>query len=231
MKIEDTKKTSPNIESSWGKILKIEFETEYFYQMKKKLVKEYKQHTVFPKGSEIFKAYNLTPFNQVKVVIIGQDPYHGHGQAHGLSFSVKKGVAIPPSLKNIFKELKRDINIKEPLHGNLENWAKQGVLLLNASLTVRKGSPNSHQKIGWQYFTDATIRSISENRKNIIFLLWGNFAQQKAKIIDPNKHYILKTTHPSPFSANYGFLGCSHFSKTNALLKKLGENTIDWNTK
>jgi uracil-DNA glycosylase len=187
------------------------------------------QTIVYPKPSDVFNAFKFTPFNEVKVVILGQDPYHGANQAHGLSFSVQKGVAIPPSLKNIYKELQADIpGFKIPAHGDLSSWAKQGVLLLNATLTVRAGEPGSHQKMGWEQFTDQAIRALSEQREGLVFMLWGRYAQAKASLINPTKHVVLTAAHPSPFSAYNGFFGCSHFSKANAYLVKKGEKPIVW---
>jgi len=185
--------------------------------------------TIYPRGSEIFNAFNCTPFYSTKVVLLGQDPYHGLGQAHGLSFSVPLGVAPPPSLMNIFKELATDIpNFKIPSHGNLTSWAQQGVLLLNATLTVRANEAGSHQQKGWEPFTDAVIATLSARREHLVFLLWGRFAQAKASLIDEQKHLVLKAAHPSPFSAYHGFFGCKHFSKTNAYLESVGLPTIDW---
>ena len=182
----------------------------------------------YDSGNAIFNAFNQTPFNKVKVVILGQDPYHGSGQAMGLSFSVPKGVKPPPSLVNIFKELKSDIGLPIPTQGDLTPWAKQGVLLLNAVLTVRENEPASHAKIGWMHFTDAVIRKISDEKKGVVFLLWGKFAEQKQTLIDETKHFVLKAAHPSPFSADKGFFGCKHFSKTNELLAKQGLQVINW---
>ena len=217
------------IEASWKQKLGKEFTAAYFQQIKHFLFAEkQKGLLIYPPGKWIFNAYNLTPFDKVKVVILGQDPYHGPGQAHGLCFSVQKGVKPPPSLVNIYKELKSDLNIEPPQHGFLESWAQQGVFLLNAILTVEKDKPASHQHIGWQNFTDATIQHLNAERKNLVFLLWGNYAQQKAAMIDQNKHLILKTTHPSPFSAYNGFLGCKHFSKTNVYLQRHNIEPIDW---
>ena len=192
------------------------------------MLEEKKQHTIYPRGSDIFNAFNFTPFEKIKVVILGQDPYHGNGQAHGLSFSVPDGVKKPPSLKNIFKELAEDLQIPIAETGNLTSWAKQGVLLLNATLTVRSKKAGSHQKKGWEKFTDAIIQKISTEKKGVIFLLWGRFAQDKVKLIDKNKHQILTAPHPSPFSAYSGFFGCKHFSKTNAILKEQGLIEINW---
>jgi uracil-DNA glycosylase len=218
----------PQIEESWKIILKDEFQKEYFSTLKLFLIEEKKTHTIYPQSVAIFNAFNLCPFNTLKVVIIGQDPYHGEGQAHGLSFSVPEGIKPPPSLKNIFKELNTDVNFKIPTHGNLSIWAKQGVLLLNATLTVRKKQAGSHQKRGWEKFTNSVIQKVSEEKEGIVFLLWGRFAQDKAKLIDENKHYILTAPHPSPFSAYSGFFGCKHFSKTNNLLKKQSTQPINW---
>jgi len=218
----------PQIEESWKIILKDEFQKEYFSTLKLFLIEEKKTHIIYPQSDAIFNAFNLCPFNALKVVIIGQDPYHGEGQAHGLSFSVPEGIKPPPSLKNIFKELNTDVNFKIPTHGNLSRWAEQGVLLLNATLTVRKKQAGSHQKKGWEKFTDSVIQKVSEEKEGIVFLLWGRFAQDKAKLIDENKHHILTAPHPSPFSAYSGFFGCKHFSKTNNLLKKQSMQSINW---
>lgn len=216
------------IESSWKALLQDEFAKPYFPLIRQFILNEKaKGKKVFPPGGLIFNAFNLTPFGSLKVVIIGQDPYHGEGQAHGLCFSVPHGVNPPPSLVNIYKELKEDVGFQIPNHGNLESWAKQGVLLLNASLTVNKGEANSHAGCGWQTFTDAVIKTISEQGSGIVFLLWGRFAQQKEILIDTNKHHVLKAGHPSPFSVNL-FLGCKHFSKTNELLSAQGKSVIDW---
>ena len=217
------------IEESWKEILKDEFDKIYFQHIISFLKAEKASgKIIYPPGSLIFNAFLQTPFAKVKVVILGQDPYHGKGQAHGLSFSVPKGITPPPSLINIFKELKNDLGIEMPQNGNLENWAHQGVLLLNASLTVRQNEPGSHSKIGWLQFTDQVIRKISEEKKGIIFLLWGKFAQEKQSLIDETKHYVLKAAHPSPFSAANGFFGCKHFSKTNELLVKQQKSPVDW---
>lgn len=219
----------PKIEPSWEKALSDEFGMPYFGEIRDFLKKERANgKTIYPPGPEIFNAFNTTPFDKVKVVIIGQDPYHGPGQAHGLSFSVKKGVKPPPSLKNIYKELKEDIGFEIPDHGTLTRWAEQGVLMLNAILTVEAGNAASHRGIGWQNFTDAAIQKVSEEKEGVVFLLWGKFAQQKAELIDQNKHHVLTAPHPSPYSASYGFFGCRHFSKANELLKKQGEEPIDW---
>ena len=220
---------NPQIEASWLKALESEFSKPYFGEIKAYLQQEkQKGQTVYPPGPLIFNAFNLTPFDEVKVVILGQDPYHGPGQAHGLSFSVPHGVKAPPSLGNIYKEMKDDLGLPIPSHGNLEAWAKQGVLLLNAMLTVQANNPASHSKIGWEQFTDAVIRTLSDQRKGLVFLLWGRFAQEKAQLIDPSRHHILKAAHPSPFSAYNGFFGSKHFSKANTLLEKQGLKPIDW---
>jgi uracil-DNA glycosylase len=219
---------NPRIEASWKAILLDEFNKDYFKELKQFLLQEKQQHIIYPSGKEIFNAFNCTPFEKLKVVILGQDPYHGKGQAHGLSFSVPFGIKPPPSLKNIFKELKADLDIPIAESGNLTSWAKQGVLLLNATLTVRAKQAGSHQNKGWGNFTDAVISSLSENKEALIFLLWGKFAQNKTSLIDSEKHHILTAAHPSPFSAYSGFFGCKHFSKTNEILNKNGLETIDW---
>jgi uracil-DNA glycosylase len=219
---------NPQIEESWKEILKDEFNSQYFSELKEFLVEEKKKYNVYPPGKLIFNAFNKTPFENVKVVLLGQDPYHGKGQAHGLCFSVPEGVSLPPSLVNIFKELTDDLNIPFPAHGNLEKWADQGVFLLNATLTVRAARPGSHQNKGWELFTDSVIKKISEKKAGIIFLLWGKYAQAKEVLIEANKHYILKAAHPSPYSADAGFFGCKHFSKTNNILGKHGLTVIDW---
>ena len=218
------------IEESWKEVLKDEFKKLYFQQIVTFLKSEKASgKIIYPPGNLIFNAFEKTPFNKIKVVILGQDPYHGEGQAHGLSFSVPNGSKTPPSLQNIFKELKNDLGIQIPSnHTDLTKWANQGVLLLNASLTVRAGNPFSHAKYGWANFTDEVISKISENKENIVFLLWGKFAQQKQDLIDEGKHLVLKAAHPSPFSADKGFFGCKHFSKTNEYLMKNGEEPIDW---
>jgi len=218
----------PQIEESWLEALQEEFDKEYFTSLKEFLREEQNTYTVFPPGPEIFTAFNLCPIHKVKVVIIGQDPYHGPGQAHGLSFSVPDGIDIPPSLRNIYKELISDCNIEKPVSGNLENWAQQGVLLLNAILTVRASEAASHHGKGWEIFTDKVIKTISDLRAGIVFLLWGRYAQQKQVLIDESKHFILKSVHPSPLSASRGFLGCKHFSKTNVILEENGIGSINW---
>ncbi len=218
----------PRIEARWKAIILDEFKKDYFKELKQFLLQEKRHHIIYPSGKEIFNAFNCTPFEKVKVVILGQDPYHAKGQAHGLSFSVPFGIKPPPSLTNIFKELKADLDIPIAESGNLTSWAKQGVLLLNATLTVRAKQAGSHQNKGWENFTDAVISSLSENKEALIFLLWGRFAQNKTSLIDSEKHHILTAAHPSPFSAYSGFFGCKHFSKTNEILNKNGLETIDW---
>lgn len=222
-------KLNIKLEESWKKALREEFNKSYFSELVNHIKTEKEQgKTIYPKGSQIFNAFNTTPLNLVKVVILGQDPYHGTGQAHGLSFSVQKGISFPPSLQNIFKELQRDIGNTYPTHGDLTCWAKQGVFLLNASLTVRAGEPMSHAQIGWATFTDAVIKTISTHCSKVVFMLWGKFAQEKQKLIDVSKHLILKAPHPSPLSAHQGFLGCGHFSTCNQYLVKHGVDPIDW---
>lgn len=215
------------IEASWKQVLSEEFTKNYFLELKEFLVREKQQYTIYPKGSRIFAAFDHTPFDEVKVVIIGQDPYHGAGQANGLCFSVSPGIRKPPSLVNIFKELEADLGIPVPESGNLEPWADQGVLLLNATLTVRAGQAGSHQKKGWEIFTDTVIQKVSELKENVVFLLWGSYAQSKSELINAQKHYILKAAHPSPL-ARGAFFGCRHFSKTNAFLKSKALKEIDW---
>lgn len=216
------------IEEGWKEVLSAEFQKPYFPLIKQFIVEQkQKGKKVYPPGSLIFNAFNLTPFKDVKVVILGQDPYHGPGQAHGLCFSVPKGIKPPPSLVNIFKEIKNDLGIEPPNHGNLEHWARQGVLLLNASLSVNDGEANSHAQSGWHTFTDAVIKKISDEKTGVVFLLWGKFAQDKAALIGSTKHFVLKAAHPSPFSVDR-FFGCRHFSKTNEILKQEGKEPIDW---
>ncbi len=216
------------IEPSWKNRLGDEFEKPYFQTLIQFVRSEYKSSTIYPPGPEIFHAFDACPFDKVKVVVIGQDPYHGPGQANGLCFSVRDNVKMPPSLVNIFKEIQADLGKPFPATGNLERWSRQGVLLLNATLTVRASSPGSHQNKGWEAFTDAVIKHISEEKKNVVFLLWGAYAQKKGEIIDRNKHFVLMSAHPSPFSADRGFFGCKHFSKTNAYLKRHGLGEIEW---
>lgn len=217
------------IENSWKERLIAEFDKPYFIQVTEFLKKELKSgKVIYPPGKLIFNAFACTPFQEVKVVIIGQDPYHNPGQAHGLSFSVQDGVAPPPSLVNIFKEIQSDLGLQFSGTGNLEKWAKQGVLLLNASLTVEANNPMSHSKVGWHLFTDEVIRQVSAGKEHVVFLLWGRFAQNKETLIDSSKHLILKSAHPSPLSAYNGFFGCRHFSKANAWLHQHGIPEIDW---
>ncbi len=218
------------IESSWNEVLKNEFTKPYFLKIVTFLkIEKNADRVIYPPGPLIFNAFNHTPFNKVKVVILGQDPYHNPGQAHGLSFSVPAGIKPPPSLANIFKEVKKDLGIDMPEgYGNLTSWADQGVLLLNALLTVRANEPASCAKIGWMNFTDTVITKLSDEKKGIIFLLWGKFAQEKQVLIDETKHFVLKAAHPSPFSADKGFFGCKHFSKTNELLSNQGLAPINW---
>lgn len=218
---------SPEIEESWKKLLAEEFRKEYFQKLKSFLLEEKKQHTVFPPGKFIFNAFDQTPVDKLKAVIIGQDPYHGVGQAHGLCFSVNDGIKFPPSLANVFKELKSDVGCEVPFSGNLTPWAQQGVFLLNAVLTVRQGQAGSHQNKGWENFTDAVIKKISDNKENVVFLLWGNYARAKAELIDKNKHLVLEAAHPSPL-ARGAFFGSKHFSKTNEYLKAKNIKEINW---
>lgn len=221
-------KIDPVLEESWKKVLEKEFAKPYFSDLKQFLVEEKKKYRVFPPGSRIFHAFNCTPFEKVRVVILGQDPYHGAGQAHGLCFSVPDGVPKPPSLINIFKEIENDLGIPFPSTGNLSKWAEQGVLLLNATLTVRENLAGSHQNKGWETFTDAAIIQLSERRDGLIFVLWGNYAGAKKALIEPSCHFILTAAHPSPLSATRGFFGCRHFSQINNLLKQMNVPEIDW---
>lgn len=216
------------IAHSWKELLSEEFHKPYFQELISFVKKEYKTQTIYPKGGDIFKAFDCCDFSNVKVVIIGQDPYHGPGQANGLCFSVSPGIRIPPSLLNIYKEIHSDLGKPIPLSGDLERWAKQGVLLLNATLTVKASAPGSHQNRGWEIFTDAVIKKISDEKEGVVFLLWGAYAQKKGEIIDRSKHLVLMSPHPSPFSADRGFFGCKHFSKANAYLKSKGKEEIDW---
>jgi uracil-DNA glycosylase len=217
------------IEESWQAILKDEFKQAYFKQITAHIKAEINTGTtIYPPGKFIFNAFNTTPFSKVKVVILGQDPYHNYGQAHGLSFSVAMGVNPPPSLNNIFKELEQDIGMPRPNHGNLQKWAEQGVLLLNASLTVRANEPMSHAKIGWANFTDGVIKKINDQKDKVVFILWGKFAQEKKQFITNTTHLILEAPHPSPMSAERGFFGCKHFSLTNDFLIKNKQTPIDW---
>jgi len=221
-------RVDPDIEPSWKAALQEEFGQEYFSRLKEFLLGEKSKYRVFPPGPLIFNAFNHTPFDRVKVVLLGQDPYHGAGQAHGLCFSVPGGVPKPPSLVNIFAELRSDLGIPEPVHGNLTRWADQGALLLNATLTVRENQAGSHQNKGWETFTDAAIRQLSERREGLVFMLWGNYAMAKRSMIDSSRHHILTAVHPSPLSAYRGFFGCRHFSKVNELLRMQGVEEIDW---
>ncbi|MBL7856411.1 MAG: uracil-DNA glycosylase [Cyclobacteriaceae bacterium] len=216
------------IDPSWKARLTEEFGKEYFLNLIDFVKNEYQTQVVYPPGKEIFRAFDCCDFDAVRVVIIGQDPYHGEGQANGLCFSVRDGMRIPPSLVNIFKEIKVDLDKPIPSSGDLEHWAHQGVLLLNATLTVRASSPGSHQQKGWEIFTDAVIKKISDEKEHVVFLLWGAYAQKKGEIIDRNKHLVLMSAHPSPFSADRGFFGCKHFSKANAYLKSKGLKEVDW---
>ncbi len=220
--------TEPQIEKGWLEVLRAEFEKPYFAELKSFLVEEKSKYRIYPPGGRIFAAFDYTPFDKVKVVILGQDPYHGDGQAHGLCFSVPEGVALPPSLVNIYKELTTDLGVSHPKSGNLEKWARQGVLLLNATLTVRANQAGSHQKHGWENFTDEVIRQLSARHSGLVFILWGSFAQAKEALIDTTKHYVLKSVHPSPLSVYRGFFGCRHFTKTNELLVKSNKEPIDW---
>ncbi len=222
------KAINPVIEEGWKQIMWDEFQSPSFIALKQFLVDERKNHPVYPPGRLIFNAFQHTPFEKVRVVLLGQDPYHGKGQAHGLCFSVPRGIPKPPSLVNIFKELENDLGIPPPMHGNLEKWAGQGVFLLNATLTVRANQPGSHQNRGWEIFTSRVIERISEYREGIVFLLWGRYAQAKESLVDNSRHLVLKAAHPSPLSAQNGFFGCRHFSKTNAYLEQQGSRPVDW---
>ncbi len=216
------------IDDSWKSRLSGEFEKEYFIRLTEFVKNEYKSSTVYPPGGLIFNAFNLCHFENVKAVIIGQDPYHGPGQAHGLCFSVRDGVGFPPSLLNIFKEIELDLGIKRPVSGNLERWASQGVLLLNATLTVRADQAGSHQKKGWEQFTDSVIQVLNREKENLVFFLWGAYAQKKGESIDRSRHLVLESVHPSPLSASRGFFGNHHFSKCNEYLKEHGVEPVDW---
>ncbi|MFL6518109.1 MAG: uracil-DNA glycosylase [Bacillus sp. (in: firmicutes)] len=214
--------------NDWAPLLEGEFEKPYYKHLRTILKEEYQSRVIYPDQNDIFNALHYTPFNETKVVIIGQDPYHGPGQAHGLSFSVKPGVAVPPSLKNIYKELQADLGCYIPNNGYLVEWAKKGVLMLNAVLTVRAGTPNSHKGLGWEMFTDKVIETLNQRETPVVFILWGNFAQQKQQLITSSRHYVIKSPHPSPFSANRGFFGSRPFSRTNAILREIGAEEIDW---
>ena len=216
------------MEESWKQLLGEEFKKDYFQQLAQFVRDEYRTQKIYPPGSLIFSAFDHCALEALKVVIVGQDPYHGPSQANGLCFSVKDGLRHPPSLQNIFKEIKSDLDLPTPTSGNLERWADQGVLLLNATLTVRAGQAGSHQNKGWEDFTDAVLTNISEKKEGVVFMLWGAYAQKKGSVIDPSKHYVLKAPHPSPFSANSGFFGCKHFSKTNQYLQNRGLEPIRW---
>ena len=216
------------IGNKWDEILKDEFEKPYFQELMNFVHNEYKTKTIYPYFPNVFNALKYTDYDDIKVVILGQDPYHGTGEAHGLSFSVLEGVTKPPSLRNIFKELKDDLNIDEPEHGNLEAWTREGVMLLNSVLTVEKDKPASHQNRGWETFTDEVIRKINEREKSVVFLLWGSFAKSKKELITNKNHYIIESAHPSPFSAHKGFFGTKPFSKANEFLRQNGQNEINW---
>ena len=220
-----------DFQNEWNELLKAEFEKDYYKELRKFLKEEYSSKIIYPEMNDIFNALKLTSYNDVKVVILGQDPYHGPNQAHGLSFSVKPGVDIPPSLLNVYKELNSDLGCFIPNNGYLVRWAEQGILLLNTVLTVRAGQANSHRKKGWEIFTDKVIELLNDRNDPIVFLLWGKNAQEKASIITNKHHYILEAPHPSPFSARKGFFGCKHFSNTNNILENLGKKTIDWQIK
>ncbi len=226
-----SEKLNPQIEESWLNVLTNEFDQPYFANLKSFLVEERRQYAVYPPGSLIFNAFAHTPFEKAKVVILGQDPYHGKGQAHGLSFSVPDGVKPPPSLVNMFKEIQTDLGITPSTSGNLECWADQGVFLLNATLTVRAATAGSHQNKGWETFTDKVIESLSTGREHLVFMLWGNYARAKKSLIDTQKHLVLEAPHPSPFSANNGFFGCKHFSKANEYLRQHGIDPVDWSVR
>ena len=216
------------IEKSWQEVLQTEFDKPYFENLVGFVKQEYASRTIFPPAGQIFSAFNTCPFNDVKVVILGQDPYHGPGQAHGLCFSVNDGIPFPPSLQNIFKEISSDLGLQIPSSGNLTRWAEQGVLLLNATLTVRASQAGSHQGKGWEEFTDSVIKIISEKAENVVFILWGSYAIKKKALIDASKHCILTAPHPSPLSSYRGFFGCKHFSKANEYLKSIGKEEIKW---
>lgn len=216
------------LKNDWAPLLESEFAQPFYLQLRQFLVDEYRTRVIYPDQYDIFNALHLTPYEKTKVVILGQDPYHGRGQAHGLSFSVKPGVAAPPSLQNIYKELQADLGCPIPNHGYLVKWAEQGVLLLNAVLTVREGTPNSHKGIGWETFTDRVIERLNQREEPIVFILWGKHAQEKGERITASHHLIIRSPHPSPFSANRGFFGSRPFSRTNAFLRSIGRTEIDW---
>ncbi len=219
------------IEQSWKEALSGEFKKPYFKELTEFVRNEYVNKIIYPDPKDIFNAFNLTPFKDVRVVILGQDPYHGPNQAHGLCFSVKRGVPTPPSLQNIYKEINADLGSPIPTHGNLEHWTKQGVLLLNATLTVEAGNAGSHQKKGWEEFTDTAVQVLNDTKENLVFLLWGKYAKEKGAFIDTSKHLVLQASHPSPFAAHNGFFGCKHFSQTNDHLLSLLEQPIEWTLK
>lgn len=216
------------LHASWKRVLQGEFEKPYFKELSEFVRSEYLSQSIYPPPKDIFRAFDLCPFEEAKVVIIGQDPYHGPKQANGLCFAVHDGVRIPPSLQNIFKEIESDIGVVPEQNGDLSRWAEQGVLLLNATLTVRAHTPGSHQKKGWEQFTDAVIQKLSSEREHLVFLLWGNYAKQKGAVIDRARHLVLEAQHPSPFSAHNGFFGCKHFSQTNTYLRERGLREVDW---
>ncbi len=216
------------LKNDWAPHLQAEFEKPYYLQLRKFLIDEYRHHTIYPDMYDIFSALHLTPYEHVKVMILGQDPYHGPGQAHGLSFSVKPGIAIPPSLQNIYKELRDDVGCAIPSHGYLDAWAREGVMLLNTVLTVRQRQPNSHQNKGWEVFTDRVISVLNERERPVVFILWGRHAQNKAELITEKRHLIIRSPHPSPFSANRGFFGSRPFSRANQFLRQIGAGEIDW---
>ena len=221
-------KQNTYIEKSWCDIINKEFEKEYMKNLFKNLIQERTENEIYPNNNDVFNAFNYTRINDIKIVILGQDPYHGKGQANGLAFSVSKGIPPPPSLINIFKEINRDLGINNYKNGDLTKWARQGILLLNSTLTVRSNNPGSHQNKGWEQFTDKMISIISKKKDGIIFLLWGKFAQKKKKLIDTTKHHILISSHPSPLSSYRGFIGCGHFSECNEILKNKNKNKINW---
>ncbi|TCS83180.1 uracil-DNA glycosylase [Tepidibacillus fermentans] len=216
------------LRNDWNNYLENEFKKPYYLRLREFLIEEYQTWTIYPDMYDIFNALHYTPYSETKVVILGQDPYHGQGQAHGLSFSVKPGIAIPPSLQNIFKELQQDLGCTIPNNGYLVKWAKQGVLLLNTVLTVREGEPNSHKGMGWETFTDQVISTLNQREKPVVFILWGKHAQEKKQLITSPHHYIIQSPHPSPFSANRGFFGSRPFSKANGFLRQIGSSEIDW---
>ena len=217
-----------NIGNDWDEILKDEFEKEYYKKMRKFLINEYKTKIIYPKPEEIFTAFKLTSYKDCKIILLGQDPYHGENQAHGLAFSVKEGIKLPPSLRNMYKEINNEDGYEMSKNGHLVPWAKQGILLLNTALTVIAENANSHSKIGWEIFTDNIIEILNKREESLIFILWGSNARSKKRLIDTKKHYILEGVHPSPLSANRGFFGCGHFKKANEILKELGKKEIDW---